>query len=165
MCIRYCLVKILQWLQSGFAYWMQYCALICPAIMPTDLENADVAHFAVGASKTHESGAFTPERAGAHLLLLFSEAPIRVDLLWERGLLKHWVPMQIESVASCLLDFKDLQAHDATRWGGWLHGPHLVHFMDADFFKDVVSKLIMIVHFVWWWFSWKRFWIGDLRTV
>lgn len=40
--------------------------------------------------------------------------------------------------------------------GGGLHGPHLVHFMDADYFKDVVSKLIMI-HFVWWWFSWKRF--------
>lgn len=57
--------------------------------MPTDLENADVAHFAVGASKTHESRAFTPERAGAHLLLLFSVAPIRVDLLWEQGLLKH----------------------------------------------------------------------------
>lgn len=26
--------------------------------------------------------------------------------------------MQIESVASCLLDFKDFQAHDATGGGG-----------------------------------------------
>lgn len=88
--------------------------------MPTDLENADVAHLAVGASKTHENGAFTPERARAHLLLLFSVAPIRVDLLWERGLLKRWVPMQIESVASCLLDFKDFQAHDATGGGDYM---------------------------------------------
>lgn len=63
VCIHHCLVKILQWLLSAFAYRMQYCALICPSIMPTDLESADTAHFAVEASESHESGAFTPERS------------------------------------------------------------------------------------------------------
>lgn len=63
VCIHHCLVKILQWLLSASAYRMQYCALICPSIMPTDLESADTAHFAAEASESHESGAFTPERA------------------------------------------------------------------------------------------------------
>lgn len=63
MCIHYCLVKILQWLLRASAFCMQYCALICPRTMPADLESADTAHFAMEASKSHESGAFTPERA------------------------------------------------------------------------------------------------------
>lgn len=46
-------------------------------------------------------------------MLLFSEAPIRADLLWEQRLLRHSSPMQMKSVASSLLDFKDFQAHDA----------------------------------------------------
>lgn len=36
--------------------------------------------------------------------------------------------MQIESVASCLLDFKDFQAHDATGGGGGTTWPTLSAF-------------------------------------
>lgn len=43
--------------------------------MPTDLENADTAHFAVEASESHESGAFTPERIrGSPFVIIFGGA-------------------------------------------------------------------------------------------
>lgn len=57
---------------------MQYCALICPSIMLTDLENADTAHFAVEASESHESRAFTPERIrGSPFVIIFRGAELR----------------------------------------------------------------------------------------
>lgn len=85
-------------------------------VTPADLESADAPHFAAEASESCGKRSLHPwESEGAHLLLLFSEAPVRADLLWEQGLLRHSAPMQMKSVASCLLGFKDFQTHDATQ--------------------------------------------------
>lgn len=123
---------------------MQYWALICAGIKPADLESADMAHFAAEASESQESGAFTPERArGLTFLLLFSEAPIGADLLWAQGLLRRGSPMQMKSVASCLLDFKDSQAHDAVVEGGkkvWVSS--CCSFMDTVVFLSCILNLI-----------------------
>lgn len=76
------------------------------------------------------------ESEGAHLLLLFSEALIRADLLWEQRLLRRRAPMQMKSVASRLLVFKDFQAHKKKEMSYTCCG-----FMDTVVFLSAILKL------------------------
>ena len=141
----------------------------------SDLESADVAHLTVGSiwvgGGGGGSGRVHPLRErGAHLLLLFSEAPIRADLLWEQGLLRHRAPMQMKSVASRLLDF---QAHDATGENNKNKNTGVIYFLQFHGHWRVLLLLqkfkpysgIFVILWFLWCFAQRGCWISGLASV
>lgn len=137
---------------------MQYCALICPSIMPTDLESADTAHFAVEASESHESGAFTPERArGLTFCYYFRRRRFVLTYFgcrdcwgtdhqckWNLLLPACWISRISRHMMQ--LGKKLTRCHILT--------VDTVIFLSAFFF--ILSGLIIILYFPWWLFSSER---------
>lgn len=170
VCIHYCLVKILQWLLSAFRMPNAILCLNMPKYNACRFGECWYGTFRSGGIWVARKRSVHPwESEGAHLLLLFSEAPIRADLLWEQGLLRRGAPMQMKSVASCLLDFKDFQAHDAT---GEKKNDSMSYtccsFMCTVAFLSAILKLIWTKNysnFLQWLFSWKDSWISVLASV
>lgn len=169
VCIHYCLVKILQWLPSAFAYWMQYCALICPSIMPTDLESADMAHFAVEASESRESGAFTPERArGSPFVIIFGGA----DSFWPTLGAEIVEAQSTNANEICCFPPVGFQGFPGTwcNWGKkWLDVIYFtaVSWILSSFHLQIwnCAGIIIILYFLWRLFSWKDYWISGLTSV
>lgn len=73
----------------------------------------------------------------------------------------------MKSVASCLLDFKDFQTHDATGEKGLDVTCIAVSCILSLFYLlfQSLSGLIIILYILCWLFSWKDYWISGLISV